>query len=218
MPVKVGLKFIEIWKDSMEKQVCLYEQENAEKGQIVFYGPSNFTRWAPKYGMRPLREDILGKSGKPCAINRGFGSSCPEHQLYYYPRLVRPLEPKVLVYTAASGNSLAFGYTPEETFELAQRVVIWALTDFPDIHIYLVGNAPRKEMDKLELEKRQHYNTMLQEFAEKTPTCHFVNPLEHLPFRAQELYVADGVHFNQQGYDLYADYFREILKDELENY
>ena len=97
MPVKVGLKYIEIWKDSMENAVCNYEKEPIVTDQIVFYGPSYFTRWSPKYGMRPLREDLVGKSGAPCVINRGFGSSCPEHQLYYYPRLIRPLAPRVLV-------------------------------------------------------------------------------------------------------------------------
>ena len=99
MPVRVGLKHIDIWNDSMEKAVQAYEQEPIEKGQIVFYGPSNFTRWSAKYGHIPLREALLGKSGRPCAFNRGFGSSCSEHQLYYYPRMVRPLEPSVLVYS-----------------------------------------------------------------------------------------------------------------------
>ena len=61
--VKVGLKYIEKWKTDLEKQVISYENENADKGQIVFYGPSNFTRWSTKYGMTPLREVLVGKSG-----------------------------------------------------------------------------------------------------------------------------------------------------------
>ena len=77
MVVKVGLKCIEKWNSDLEAQVCHYEEENAEKGQIVFYGPSNFTRWSEKYGVTNLAEDLPGKSGKRCCINRGFGSSCP---------------------------------------------------------------------------------------------------------------------------------------------
>ena len=100
MPVRVGLQYIEKWNSSMEDAVRKYEQEPLEKGQIVFYGASNFTRWGrgTRWDHKPLREVMLGKSGKPCAVNRGFGSSNAEHQLYYYPRMVRPLEPKVLVY------------------------------------------------------------------------------------------------------------------------
>ena len=122
MSVKIGLKYIDIWNDSMEQAVCEYEKEEIKTGGIVFYGPSNFTRWGEKYGHRPLKDDLLGSSGAQCCINRGFGSSCPEHQLYYYHRMIRPLAPKVLVYSPF-GNSRAFGYTTEATFELAQRVV-----------------------------------------------------------------------------------------------
>ena len=111
MPVKVGLKVIELWNSSMEDQVSEYEKENAEKGQIVFYGPSYFTRWSEKWKMIPLKDAVKGKSGAQCCINRGFGSSCSEHQLYYYPRMVRALEPKVLVY-ASHANGASFGYSP----------------------------------------------------------------------------------------------------------
>ena len=93
MPIRVGLQYIAQWKESLEKAVQAYEQEPIIKDQIVFYGPSNFTRWSAKWGMTPLREAVVGKSGAPCCVNRGFGSSCPEHQLYYYPRMVRPLAP-----------------------------------------------------------------------------------------------------------------------------
>ena len=34
----------------------------------------------------------------------------------------------------------------------------------------------------------------------------------------EELFVADGVHYNQKGYDLYADYFKEALKEELDKF
>ena len=95
MPVKVGLNHIEIWDEYMEPAIAAYEQEPQHQGQIVFYGPSYFTRWSTKYGMKPLRECLLGASGAPCAVNRGFGSSCAEQQLYYYPRAIRPLNPKV---------------------------------------------------------------------------------------------------------------------------
>ena len=121
MPIKVGLQYIEIWKDSLEKTVRQYEAEETPKGQIVFYGPSNFTRWSKKWEMIPLREALVGKSGAPCCVNRGFGSSCPEHQLQYYPRIIRPLAPKVLVY-ASYGNFGVYGYSIEEGWELVLSI------------------------------------------------------------------------------------------------
>ena len=58
-------------ESTFEKDMLRFEAENEAPGQIVFYGPSNFTRWAtPIWGMRPLREDIVGKSGTPCVVKR----------------------------------------------------------------------------------------------------------------------------------------------------
>jgi len=218
MPVKVGLKHIEIWNDSMENQVLAYEKEQCEKGQIVFYGPSYFTRWGEKWGFTPLREAIVGKSGRQCCVNRGFGSSCSEHQLYYYPRMIRPLEPKVLVYSS-HGNGDCFGYGIEEIWELAQRVAVYALTDFPDIHVYLCGANPSRDASDEAIEKKLRYDEFVREFAEKTERCCFVdiNGDDELRER-KDIYVPDGVHYNAEGYEIYARFFRDVLSDELAKY
>ena len=217
MPIKVGLQVIEDWNESLEEQVRCYEEENAPKGQIVFYGPSNFTRWASYWKVKPMRECLLGKSGNPCAINRGFGSSCSEHQLYYYPRMVRPLEPKVLVYYFA-GNFDLFGYSVEESWELAQRVLIYTLTDFPECKIYLSGVNPKVNMDKDFMEKREWQNAQMKAFCEANPRCVFFDPFDCEELKNTEMFVADGVHFSKEGYDCYGAYLKEVLKEELEKY
>lgn len=216
MPVRVGLKYIEKWKESMENRILIYEQEPIIKDQIVFYGPSNFTRWRREdHGNTPLREAVLGHSGKQCCINRGFGSSCPEQQLYYYPRMIRPLEPRVLVYSPGSGNGKAFGYTPEEQWELAQRVMVYAQTDFPDIRIYICGENLYR--DKYP-EDKVLYDSWLREYAEKTPNCKYIDIAAYEPLHRDDIFVEDKKHFNNKGYEIYAELFREALKDELALY
>jgi hypothetical protein len=220
MPVKVGLQYIEKWKSSMEQAVRKYESDPMpEKGQIVFYGPSYFTRWSERFGMVPLETEIVGKSGKSCAVNRGFGSSCAEHQLYYYSRMVRPLAPKVLVYSSFA-NSMDFGYKPEETFELAQRVVLYTLTDFPDCHVYLCGTGKHKKIIPIEGhdEGAANYDKWLKEFADRTPNCFYIDPKGYAPLLRDDIFVEDGVHYNREGYRLFGEFFREALKDELERF
>ena len=217
MPIKVGLKFIDIWNESLEKAVCRYESEEAEKGQIVFYGPSNFTRWSERFGNPVLRESLLGKSGQECCINRGFGSSCAEHQLYYYPRMVRPLEPKVLVYSGF-GNFESFGYSVEETWELAQRVIMYTLADFPECRIYLCGANGRRNVTPEHLERMGKTDALLREFCENNERCFFIAPKEYEPLKRDDIYVEDGIHFNSKGYEAYAEYFRQALKDELDKF
>ena len=214
MSIKVGLQYIEKWKESLELQVCRYEEEPVVKGQIVFYGASNFTRWSARWEHTPLREALPGKSGAPCAVNRGFGSSCAEHQLYYYPRMVRPLAPKVLVYSPF-GNFRAFGYTLEETWFLAQRVIEYALADFPGIRIYICGPQYHRNDTEDTAIRSQKSNALVQEFVKTHPGCYFVDVFDALPLRRDDIFVADGVHYTQEGYDRYAEFFKEALKEEL---
>lgn len=217
MAIKIGLKVIELWGESLEEQVLAYEAEPQEKGQIVFYGPSYFTRWGPKFGFTPMREMILGKSGNPCVINRGFGSSCAEHQLYYYPRMVRPLEPKALVYEGW-GNGQYYGYTVEENWELVQRVLAYVRADFPDIHIYLSGAHPTLAMEQKYVEASQKHDELLKSYAAQTPNCTFIDIMGYEPLQSKDIFVEDGVHFNAHGYQLYAQLYQKVLEQELAAY
>ena len=220
MIVKVGLKYIEKWNESMEEQILEYENETVSKGEIVFYGPSNFTRWARKWGNTPLREAVLGKSGRPCCINRGFGSSSTEHHLYYYPRVVRPLSPKVLVYAPGLGNSISFGYTMDETWALAERVVTYARTDFPDMQIYLLGlplfrdRIFKRESSIQSLE----YNARIKNLASSIDNARFLDPSGYEPLIRDDIFAQDKIHFNKLGYDIYAEFFKEALFEELKNF
>ena len=218
MPVKVGLQYIDLWKESMEEVVCEKEKEQYPEGQIVFYGSSSFTRWSEKYGNLPLRKALLGKSGAECCVNRGFGSSCSEHQLYYYPRMIRPLRPKVLVYTCY-GNGGSFGYSLEEIWELALRVIAYAQTDFPGIHIYLCSPNNTKNQTEEALEKKRRFAEIEKEFAEKTENVYFLDLLNYEPLKSRkDIYVEDNVHLNNEGYQIFADMFRKMLKEELDRY
>ncbi len=219
MPVRIGLK--SVGKHSFEDEVCACEQQPAEQGRIVFYGPSYFTRWSEKWGMTPMAEELPGKSGAKCCINRGFGGSNPELQLYYYDRMVKPLAPRVLVYSSFA-NSMDFGYPPEETFELAQRVILYTLTDFPDCQIYLCGTTRHQKVIPIEGhdEAAAKYDEWLKEFAAKTPNCHYIDPKSYAPLVTDmdQLFVEDGVHYNREGYRRFGAFFREALKDELEKF
>ena len=213
--IKVGLRYIDRWNTSLEKEVARYEAENAEKGQIVFYGPSFFTRWSARYGNIELSDAILGKSGAKCCINRGFGSSCPEQQLYYYPRMVRALEPSALVYGAGWGNGTTFGYTAQEQLFLAERVVAYAREDFPDMPIYVYGESRKRHAQNPEKIK---CIDGLERIAAEIPNCKFLDPDDYMDMTKDELYIEDKVHFTAEGFALFAEFFKETLCEELDRF
>ena len=228
--------FFEIPMDlkSLEQSIIAYEQEPIEKGKILFYGHSLFTRWgSPKWGYRRMDEDIRMKDGSLAVVNHGFGTSTSEEQLYFYDRMVRPWEPRALVMSTL-GNDGMYGYSPEQTMTNVAKILQWARTDFPGIKLFLVEPHPNpkgKETtlpDKWNngLHKRRSFIQMLdayEQLHEDTKIIRlwnqpelFETPEDVGDFHKvrEDIFVADKVHPNQAGYDIFGRIFREAL-DEL---
>jgi lysophospholipase L1-like esterase len=73
-------------------------------------------------------------------------------------------------------------------------------------------------MSEAERERKKIYDSWIIEFAEKTPNCSYINLLDHEPFCDPSVFLDDGVHFNSKGYDLCEEFYKEVLKDELEKF
>ena len=125
----------------LEKYVTDYEQQSDPTGKIVFYGDSAFTRWSTKWGVRPLEEVVRMKDGSQAVVNRGFGTSTAEEQLYYYPRMIKPLAPRALVVQALC-NDRDLNYSPAEILFLQARLFDYARHDFPGIGIFAFNARP----------------------------------------------------------------------------
>ena len=97
---------------------------------------------------------------------------------------------------------------------MAERVVLYALSDMPDLKLYIIG--PNLFKDKREASRI--YAGWLKELAEKTPNCVYTDLTDYEPMQRMDIYVADNVHYNKEGYDLYAGVFKEVLKDELDQF
>ena len=110
----------------LEKSIVAYEQEPIEKGKILFYGHSLFTRWGGlQWGYRRMDEDIRMKDGSLAVVNHGFGTSSSEELLYYYSRMVRPWEPRALV-IATFNNDLMYGFSIEHILGNIVKLCAWA--------------------------------------------------------------------------------------------
>lgn len=211
-----------------ENTVSRYEQLPIETGKIVFYGDSSFTRWSTKWERRPLEEDILGKDGSPAALNRGIGGSTAEHLLYYYHRVIKPLKPRVLV-LQEFGNDRTAGYSPAEILFLLSRVIAYARQDFPGIRFYCCDVRPLAKHINQKSWKNQveEFNELLKTYCDKHEDCTFVchtdSPLffndpadvgDYSKIRT-DIFIEDQVHYNQAGYDLYKEFFLQVLDDIL---
>ena len=218
----------------LEKEIIAYEQEPIEKGKILFYGHSLFTRWGnPKWGYRRLDEDIRMKDGSLAIVNHGFGTSTSEELLYYYNRMVKPWEPRALV-LATFGNDLMYGYGVDNIMNNVIKICAWARADFPGIKIFLCEPhpSPRHNNDPVPDKWndiyyiRDRYRLELKQYAsqhEDTQVIELWNQPELFetpedvgnPHKVREdIFVQDKVHPNQAGYDILGPIFRKAL-DEL---
>ena len=218
----------------LENSILEYEKEPIEKGKILFYGHSLFTRWGPKHGHRRMDEDIRAKDGSLAVVNHGFGTSTSEELVYYYDRMVRPWEPRALV-IATSGNDYMYGFSVDHIMSNVIKLCTWARADFPGIKIFLCEPHPAPKhkndpvpdkwndvyylRDRFKVELRQyaaqHEDTKVIELWNQPA---FFETPEDVgdPHKVREdIFVADKVHPNQAGYDILGPIFRKALDEVL---
>ena len=219
----------------LEDEVIALEKEPIEKGKIMFYGHSLFTRWGhPTFGYRRMDEDIRMKDGSLAVVNHGFGTSSCEELLYYYDRLVRPWEPKALVLTALANDGM-YGYSPEQTMDVIVRILHWARNDFPGIKLFIVEDHPRpngkgytrrelwnsgrhireKFLEMIHIYADTHEDTKIIELWNRPELFEKPEEVGNYKFVREDIFVDDKVHPNQAGYDILAPIFREALDDLL---
>ena len=219
---------------SLEKEILAYEQEPIEKGKILFYGHSLFTRWGhPKWGYRRMDEDIRMKDGSLAVVNHGFGTSTSEELLYYYDRMVRPWAPRALVLGTYANDNM-YGYEPDEVMINISKILHWARTDFPGIKLFLVEDHPRPNTKNYSGQERWNSNRikrervleMLHTYAathEDTEVIRlwnqsalFETPEDVGNYKKvrEDIFHKDMVHPNQAGYDILKEVFTKAL-DEL---
>lgn len=211
-----------------ETSVRKYEVQPIQKGMILFYGSSGFTRWKPSFGHRPLEEDIRRKDGSPAAVNHGFGGSTIEEGLHYYDRLVKPWQPRAIVLRFFP-NDIGFGYTPMEIVYLLAQFCNRARADFPGVKLYLCDAMPHKRYIKNLLWQTlaKQYNKILQEYCDANEDCTYVAQSAWPGFYTDpadagdyskirtDIWVEDEVHLTQDGYDIYRDLFLRVLDNIL---
>ena len=212
----------------LEESILAFEEQPIVKGKILFYGSSTFTRWKERYHNPNLEDVIRMKDGSQACVNHGFGSCTAEEMLYYYPRAVRPWEPRALV-LFSFGNDHGYGYSPAEVMDLLARVMEYARTDFPGIRLFLCNIRPSlSQLEKPPETRRAYaeYDRMAAEFCAAHGDVTFVDNYACTGFFEEghageierlrtDIFVKDRLHNNALGYEEYRKFFTEVLKELL---
>ena len=112
------------------------------KGKILFTGSSSIRFW-----------DSLEEDMEPLEIlNRGFGGAQISHVIYHFEDIVKPYNPKAIVFFCGT-NDLTALKTPEETVHDFKKFLSLVRTEFGNIKVYVIGIKP--SVDRLYLDKEE---------------------------------------------------------------
>lgn len=162
---------------------------------VLFVGSSSIRLW------KTLAQDFP----KHRVINRGFGGSQISDSISYAKRIVLPYRPKRIV-MYAGGNDINNGKTPHEVYHDFQTFVATVHASLPRTSIAYISIAPNPARWG-QVEKVREANARIKEYARHQRNVEFIDVFPHMLGRdgqpRPEIFSADRLHMNEQGYALW---------------
>lgn len=194
------------------EEITAFEKSDRERmpppGAVLFIGSSTIRGW------RSLAADFPQYK----VINRGFGGSFIEHSTRYADRIIIGYKPALIVFYAG-GNDLAFGnMTPEKVaadYRLLVEKVHRSLPRTRFAYISIMPNPARQNID----DKRRRANELIEAYSKQDRRLSYIDA--SLPVLTAngalrpELYIKDGLHLSEAGYDVLRETVAEHLRTRL---
>ena len=195
----------EKWTEAINK----FTQADAAKmpapGGVVFVGSSSIVKWTS------LAKDFPGEN----VIQRGFGGSELADSVFYADKIVTPYKPRAVV-VYAGDNDLNAGKTPEKVFADFKALVARIHAAVPQARIVYIAVKPSPSRWKIK-DKGEKTNALIAAECAKDPKrLRFVDiwtpMLDAKGEPRPELFVADMLHMNPEGYKIWTPLVAAQLK------
>ena len=176
------------------------------KGKILFTGSSSIRFW------ESLEEDM-----EPLEVlNRGFGGAQISHVIYHFEEIIKPYNPKAIVFFCGT-NDLTALKTPEETVHDFKKFYSLIRNQFGNIKVYMIGIKPSVDRFYLD-EEEKIFNNSIKLLASEDAYLEYIDVWDSMlnedGSRMPELYIEDGLHMNKKGYEVWTKLVRKsLLKD-----
>lgn len=173
------------------------------KGAVLFIGGSSIRLWP----------NIRADFPKVDVVQRGFGGTDLHLVVHYAPRVVLPYCPRLIV-VYAGDNDVAEGRTPEEILTDFKAFVRVVRRPMPKTKIAFVAIKPSGDRVAL-LNKMRATNALVRQYVATDSSLTYVDvftPMLGPDGRPrEELFQADRLHLNAQGYALWRDLLQPIV-------
>lgn len=190
-----------------EQQVRRYEDADRAnpppRGAILLAGDSQFFRW------KTLPEDLPGYT----VINRGIDSFELSDLIHFADRLVLPYAPRLIV-LHVGGNDVHNGKTAAQVLADFKTFVTRVRTRYPQVPIIFSSLTPGPGRWD-EAPRRRETNVVLQQYIATQPDLKFLDLWSAMLSRdgtpREDIWVADRVHPNHEGYLIRVRLMRPLL-------
>jgi lysophospholipase L1-like esterase len=194
-------------ENRFEKTVQAYEAADkttpAPNGAILLVGDSQFYRW------KTLAEDLPDYT----IINRGIDSFQFSDILHFFDRLVLPYQPRMIV-LHVGGNDVHNGKTGERVLADFKTFVAKVRAAQPKIPIAFSSITPGPGRWD-EADQRKQTNKLLKDYIATQKNLHFIDLWDAMLTPdgkpREELWVADRIHPNHDGYLVRVKIMRLLL-------
>jgi lysophospholipase L1-like esterase len=190
-----------------EKAIEAFEQQDKEKPPpkhaVLFVGSSSIRLWDLKKSFPDLE-----------AINRGFGGSQIADTVHFAPRLILKHQPRLVVFYAGD-NDIAAGKSPQRVCEDFQALIQAIHKELPRTKVVFLAIKPSRARWQ-QAEKQQQANALIEALCTKDERLFYLDIVKPMlgddgkPRR--ELFVSDGLHLTEKGYELWAGLLKPLLK------
>ncbi len=191
------------WEKELTRLAKEDEANPPPKGALMFVGASSIVKWTT------LKQDYPDAK----IVNHAFGGSMICDSTYYADRIIFPFEPK-MIFIRAGGNDIHGGKSVDEVFQDYKDFVAKVHAKLPDAPIVYIsqGAAPARPD---EAQQDKHLNDLIKAYTAQTPGLQYCETYDLTVDKdgnpRKDIYVADGLHFNAEGYKLLADRVRPFI-------
>ena len=207
-PLKLYRELPEVknWEPEIEKLTTPVQTEQYTDDAVIFAGSSSIRLW------KTLVEDM-----KPYnVIQRGYGGAKLGDYAVYAERIFSPLPGRALVLFVANDITGSDNdKNPEEVKKLFLTIVKTFRKSHPGAPVFWIAITPTSSRWKA-WPKIRETNELIRQTCEKEHNLYFIRTdfafLNEKGLPRDELFVADKLHLNSDGYKIWT----EIVKKELD--
>jgi len=185
-----------------EAAIQAFEKETRESpppdGAVVFYGSSSIAGW---HGT--LQDDMAPLP----VVGRGFGGSTLWDALHFLDRVVIPLHPAAVVLYEGDNDIGAHGAPPDLVFELFREFVEGVQRELPDTRVLFLSIKP--------CPSRWDSWPRMRALCSEDSLLGYIDVaspmLDDRGLPRPAIFLADSLHMNRRGYELWTEVVKGAL-------